>query len=114
MDSYDIAQYLEKMFSSATKSIYAPGGNGAAEDDIAGRAYARFTEQWFDKCIAHEIRPCALHNSYSQFPVDDDIADVKSRQHFLEKFGQAKLDELIAQNANTTWKKEQYARARKP
>ncbi|KAF9006258.1 hypothetical protein BDZ89DRAFT_1104856 [Hymenopellis radicata] len=113
MDSYEIAQYLEKTYSSPLKSIYAPAGNGTPEDAIAGRAHARFIEQWVDKCMAHELRPCVLHTSYAQFPESGDRADLKSRAHFLAKCGRAKLDELTAQNADRMWLKEQYARARK-
>ncbi|KAK0208196.1 hypothetical protein DFS33DRAFT_1271514 [Desarmillaria ectypa] len=83
---------LEKTFSSTTKSIYAPAGNGAVEDTIAGRTHARFIEQW----------------SYSQFPEDGDTADEKSKQYFLAKCGRTKLDELITQNSDKTWKKKQF------
>ncbi|KAK0465011.1 uncharacterized protein EV420DRAFT_1617800 [Desarmillaria tabescens] len=107
MDSYNIAQYLEITFSSTAKSIYASAGNGAVEDTIAGRAHARFIEQWVDKCMAHEIRPCVLYT------VRATQSDDKSKQHFLAKFGRVKLDELIAQNSDMTWKKEQYTRVRK-
>lgn len=68
MDSYHIAQYvsqgpvtsipqiyrlsgwsefqLERRFSTPTHSLFAPAGNGAPEDVLAGRNFARFMEEF--------------------------------------------------------------------
>lgn len=61
VDSYDIALFLEKHFSTPTLSIFSTAGNASPPDVVAGQAFARFIELWVDKAMAAELRPCTIH-----------------------------------------------------
>ncbi|WVQ78497.1 hypothetical protein IAT38_000583 [Cryptococcus sp. DSM 104549] len=104
LDSYNIAQYLEKQYATPDRSIF--------HGDV-GRHFSRFIEQWVDRSLAAEIRPCVLHTSYTQFPSKGPNADLPARAAFLAKCGQAKMDELTALNSDPDWVSKQYAAVRK-
>ncbi|ORY25839.1 hypothetical protein BCR39DRAFT_542980 [Naematelia encephala] len=106
MDSYNIAQYLDKHYGTPEKSLFA-------SDPELGRHYSRFIEHWVDRSLAAEIRPCVLHSSYDLFPEDGPHADIASRSAFLAKCGQARMDEMTALNSDPEWTSKQYSAVRK-
>ncbi|KAM0748879.1 hypothetical protein T439DRAFT_291022 [Meredithblackwellia eburnea MCA 4105] len=109
MDSYNIAQYLETTYASSIKSLFTPGGNSSILAVQNGRIYARTIEGWVHNGFAEELRPCMVPSAYSHFK----NADEKSKNHFLAKLGQEKMDEAVRLNNTREWKIVQYARARK-
>jgi len=104
LDSCGISQYLDETYGSPKRSIF----NGDA-----GRHFSRFIEAWVDRSLAAEIRPCVLHTSYALFPENGPVADAASRKAFLDKCGQARMDELISLNSDREWTSHRYAGTRK-
>ncbi|KAK4688130.1 hypothetical protein P7C73_g1981, partial [Tremellales sp. Uapishka_1] len=119
MDSCNIAYYVRSVVETfmADETLQLETHYGTREKSIyngdIGRRYSRFIEQWVDRSLAADIRPCVLHTSYAQFPEQGPLADTASRSAFLAKCGQAKMDELTSLNGNPKWSAERYAATRK-
>lgn len=60
VDSYDIASYLEKNYSTHEKSLFCPGGSNPPGHILMGLSYARFIEHWVNLDFANIIRPALL------------------------------------------------------
>lgn len=60
VDSFNIALFLEKTFSTARLSLFSPAGNASPLDVEAGKSTARFLEHWVNTSLAAELRPCTI------------------------------------------------------
>lgn len=60
VDSFDIACYLEGIFSSPQLSLFSPEGNKSLQNVEMGKSYARFVEHWVNIDFANVIRPALL------------------------------------------------------